>query len=145
MIRETQPSARLSGVGNLSLGRLLGPGDFVRVDYWGHVEFHNLDPLIVSPERRRRLGRLVYDGPQYVIVVSDEKREPPSLKGGDPAACGPILRQSVGWPVVIGKDHYVPASDRSESHVLGEKDAAGYKPLVLVKDAVVEIRRLTSS
>ncbi len=97
--RETQASPRPLGVGNQSLGKLPEPGDFVCVDYWDHVEFRNCDPLTISPERRRRYGRLAYEShgnPQYIIVVSDEKGEPPSLKAGDPKAAGlVILRDDV--------------------------------------------------
>ncbi len=90
MQKETRTSTRLSGVGNKSRG-LPEPGDFVLVDYWDHVEFRNCDPLTISPEKRRRYGRLVYESAQYIIVVSDEKREPPTLKGGDPKAAGLVI------------------------------------------------------
>ncbi len=71
-------------------------GDFVSVTYWDHVQFYNADPLAVSPQRRRRFGRLVYESSkelhlQYIIVVSDETNEPPTLKGGDPKSSGLVI------------------------------------------------------
>ncbi len=85
-------------------------GDFVSIIYWDHVEFRNSDPLIVSPEKRKRYGRLIYESPhdltpQYLIVVSDEKHGPPTLKGGDAKALGlVILRNDILELKLLGHD-----------------------------------------
>jgi hypothetical protein len=66
-------------------------GDLVVVKYLDHVAFRNSNPLNLSPEKRIRYGRLVFESSDYIILVSDETGEPPGLKGGDPKSEGMVI------------------------------------------------------
>jgi hypothetical protein len=69
-------------------------GDLVVVKYWDHVAFRNSNPLSLAPEKRIRYGRLLFESsesPSYIILVSDESAEPPTLRGGDPKSEGIVI------------------------------------------------------
>ncbi len=66
----------------------------VYVRYRDHVMFARTSPDIMSPQTRERIGWLVYDGSDYVIVVSDRDSGPATLKGGDSKADGLVILRS---------------------------------------------------
>jgi hypothetical protein len=95
--------------------------------------------------RNRLLEALVrgYLGaPVFWIIYKDHvySENPASLKD-----CSPSVRELVGFPVEEASDHYKIVSERPYRKLPNERDPAGYKVYVILKNAIVELRRLSVS